>query len=62
MPRQKTPLEEMQETIRDAVSDTPRSISERAALEAALEVAEEWKMRLDELGDDTDSDDSEDEG
>ena len=43
-------IEAMQEALRDVIGDQRfRQIAEADALEAALDVAQEWRMRLDEL-------------
>ena len=44
-----TPTTRLQTALRDAMAKTCNDLSEQAALEAALDVAEEWKMRLEEL-------------
>lgn len=42
---------QLQEAIREAMGSSSRDLSEREALQIGLEVAHEWQMRLDELGD-----------
>lgn len=39
----------LQTALRKAVAATPTSVSEQDVMEAALEVAEEWAMRLAEI-------------
>jgi succinate dehydrogenase/fumarate reductase flavoprotein subunit len=46
MPR---PIQQLEESLRRAMAESARGISEKEALEAALGVADEWKMRLDEI-------------
>lgn len=45
----KSPATELQNALRDAMGKSSRDMSEMDALNAALDVAEEWKMRLSEL-------------
>lgn len=42
-------LENFKNRLRAAFDSVPRTVSEKDTLEAALEVAEEWEMRRDEL-------------
>lgn len=45
--------DDLKEAIRDVLGSAKfRSLPEDAALEAALELADEWRMRLDELRED----------
>lgn len=40
---------QLEKALRDAVSNSSVKLSEREALETALDVADEWRMRLSEI-------------
>ncbi len=51
---------QLEEKLREVMAQSSRGMSEKVALEAAMNVADEWKMRLEEIEDeDTDSEDEE---
>jgi hypothetical protein len=52
MVRALTPSEKLQAAITAAFDASIGELSEKEALDAALDVAEGWQMRLDELDDD----------
>jgi len=41
--------QKIEEAIREAMARASKGVPEKDALEAALNVADEWKMRLEEL-------------
>lgn len=49
-----SPEQELMTALQDVFCNSSREMSERDALEAALAVAEGWRMRLDELEDEDD--------
>lgn len=43
------PIQQLEEALRETMARACRGMSEKEALEAACGVAEEWKMRIEEL-------------
>jgi hypothetical protein len=52
--------EKLKTALRDAMSASCGGMSEREALEAAGEVADEWSVRLDEVVEEEEDDESDD--
>ncbi len=42
-------VRKLEQAIREVMANSSRELSEKEALEAGLNVAEEWKMRLEEI-------------
>lgn len=51
-------VQALHDKLREAVCNTPQDVPERKALDAALDIAEEWRTRLSELEAEEDDDEN----